>query len=238
MKRIVTYINSLLFFLLLVSTVEAAPSAAVREQEVRAAVTSFVMARTNGLGWDVRIRKIAITESVKLPDGAVDYEIVAPQQWEGWGNVSVAVVARQKDKVLRNIPVRLEVEALTDMVVAVRQLDLGTIIAEHDVVVQKREIVQGSHLVARALDEVLGKKNRSTVKANQPVRVDQLEKVPLIKSGQLVTIVAENELMKVSVAGKARSSGAEGDEIRVQNLSSLKEISARVINATTVQVAF
>jgi flagella basal body P-ring formation protein FlgA len=54
----------------------------------------------------------------------------------------------------------------------------------------------------------------------------------------MVTIIAENDVLKISVSGKARSAGAEGDTIRVQNLSSLKEIPARVISATTVQVAF
>lgn len=62
--------------------------------------------------------------------------------------------------------------------------------------------------------------------------------MPVVKSGQMVTIVAENDVIKVSVAGKARSAGAEGDIIMVQNLNSLKEIPARVINATTVQVSF
>jgi flagella basal body P-ring formation protein FlgA len=54
----------------------------------------------------------------------------------------------------------------------------------------------------------------------------------------MVTILAENDVIKISVAGKARSSGAEGDTIMVQNLNSLKEIPARVVNATTVQVGF
>jgi flagellar basal body P-ring formation protein FlgA len=85
---------------------------------------------------------------------------------------------------------------------------------------------------------VIGKKARTIIRANQPVRADLVERVPLVKSGQMVTIVAENEVLKISVSGKARSQGAEGDTIRVQNLSSLKEISARIINATTVQVAF
>lgn len=226
----------LLALAVVVGLADAAPVA--RDQEIRTAVTSFVMSRTNGMGWDVHVRKITITEAVKLPEGTIDYEIVAPQQWEGWGSVSIAVVARQRERVVRNIPVRVEVEALTDMVVAVRQLDMGTIIAESDLVVQKRDMSQGAHLLARKLEDVVGKKNRSTVRANQPLRIDQLEKVPLIKAGQLVTIVAENESLKVSVAGKARSSGAEGDTIKVQNLSSLKEISAQVLNANTVQVPF
>lgn len=214
-------------------------SAAVdREQEVREAVLSFVSARTSGMGWDVRLRKMTVSDALKLPAGKIEYEVAAPRQWGGWGTVNISVLARQKDEVVRNIPVRIEVEALVDMVVALHQVEHGQLVSAADVVLQKREITQGSHLAARSTDEVIGKKARTTLRGNQPVRVDQVEKVPLIKSGQMVTIVAENEVLKVSVSGKARSAGAEGDTIRVQNLSSLKEISARVISATTVQVAF
>ena len=215
-------------------------SAVDREQEVREVVTAFVTARTAGMGWDVRVRRITISDALKLPDGVIDYEIVAPQQWEGWGNISIAVLARQKDKdrVVRNIPVRIEVEALADMVVTLQQIDRGVSIMATDLALQKREITQNSYLAARKIVEVIGKKARITLRANQPVRADQVEKVALVKSGQMVTLIAENSVLKVSVTGKANSSGAEGDFIRVQNLTSLKEIPARVIDASTVLVAF
>ena len=209
-----------------------------REQQVRELVTTFVTSRTAGMGWDIQIRRITVSDALKLPDGTIDYEIIAPQQWEGWGSVALAVVARQKDRVVRNIPVRVEVEALTDMVVALHQIEHDALLSPSDVALQKREISQSSHLSARTIDDVIGKKARLTLRANQPIRSDQLERPPMIKSGQMVTIIAENEIIKISVAGKARSSGAEGDSIRVQNLTSLKEIPARVINATTVQVGF
>ena len=211
-----------------------------REQEVREVVTAFVTARTAGMGWDVHVRRITISDALKLPDGVIDYEIVAPQQWEGWGSISIAVLARQKDKdrVVRNIPVRIEVEALAGMVVTLQQIDRGVSIMATDLVLQKREITHNSYLAARKIEEVIGKKARITLRANQPVRADQVEKVALVKSGQMVTIIAENSVLKVSVTGKANSSGAEGDFIRVQNLTSLKEIPARVIDASTVLVAF
>ncbi len=209
-----------------------------REREVREAVTAFVTARTADMGWDVRIRRITISDALKLPEGAIDYEVIAPQQWEGWGNASMAVLARQNDRMVRNIPVRVDVEARTDMVVTLRQIEHGTIIAASDLALQNREISNNSSRSSRRIEDIAGKKARTIMKANQPVRTDQVEKVPLIKSGQMVTIIAENEVMKVSVAGKARSSGAEGDIITVQNQNSFKEIPARVLNATTVQVAF
>jgi flagella basal body P-ring formation protein FlgA len=237
MKRLTPYLLSIVLIGTLFFPIPA-HAAIDREQEIRSALLAFVMARTSGMGWDVRLKKMTLADATKLPDGTIDYEIVAPQQWEGWGSVNMAVFARQHDKVVRNIPVRLDVEALADTVVTLRQIDHGSIVAETDLVVQKREIAQSSHLAARNLADVVGKKARMTLKANQPVRPDQLEKVPLVTSGQMVTIIAENDMLKISVSGKARSSGAEGDTIKVQNLSSLKEIPARVISATTVQVAF
>lgn len=213
-------------------------AAVSRELEVRNAITDFVTARTAGMGWDVRIRRFTISDPLKLPEGMIDYEVVAPQQWEGWGNASMAVLARQNDRLLRNIPVRIDVEARTDMVVALRQIEHGTLINAEDLVLQNRELSLNSNRAARKIEDITGKKARTTLKANQPIRADQVEKVPLIKSGQIVTIIAENEVMKVSVTGKARSSGAEGDIIIVQNQNSFKEIPARVLNATTVQVGF
>ncbi len=228
----------LLFLLLAAFSPRPALSAVDRDQEVRDAVTAFVTTRTAAMGWDVHLRRISISDSLKLPDGVIDYEVVAPQKWEGWGSITITVLARQKERVLRNIPVRIDVEALADTVVTVHQIEHGTVITAEDLALQKRELTQNSHLGIRSIDEVAGKKARTTLRTNQPVRADQIERIPLIKSGQMVTIIAENGVFKISVSGKAHSSGAAGDIIRVQNLTSLKEIPAKVIDGSTVQVAF
>lgn len=216
----------------------AAPSQLNRDAELRAAVTAYVQQKTAGLGWEIRIRRISVSGAPRLPEGALEYEVLAPRQWEGWGAASLAVVARQNERVVGNIPVQVEVEALADMVVALRQLDHGTTITAADIAVQKRDIAAVAGKFTLNPGDLAGKRARTTIKANAAVRLDQVEKVPLVKSGQMVTIVAENEVLKISVAGRARSAGAEGDIITVQNLNSLKEIPARVVNATTVRVSF
>ena len=237
MRRLLPHI----FILLLTLGIfwpQQARSAVDREQEVREFVTAFVTTRTAGMGWEVNIRRMTISGVLKLPDGPVDYEIVAPQQWEGWGNVTISLLARQKERVLSNIPVRIDIEALAPTVVTTRQIEQGATITGADLVLQKREITQNSRLAARTVAEIIGKKTRTTLRGNQPVRSDQVERVPLIKNGQMVTIIAENGVLKISVSGKAHAPGAAGDIIRVQNLTSLKEIPAKVIDGSTVQVAF
>jgi len=215
-----------------------APKQVNRDAEIRDAVAAYVKQKTANLGYDVHVKRMSISGTPKLPEGPLEYEVVAPQQWEGWGGVNLAILVRQGDRVVSNTAMRVEVEALADMVVTLRQLDYGTIITNSDVAIQKRDITMVSGKFAGNVKEVVGKQARTTIKANSVVRTDLVEKVPLIKAGQMVSIVAENEVMKVTVAGKARSSGAEGDVIMVQNLNSLKEIPARVVNTTTVQVSF
>jgi len=236
------FITIFLFCLLLSPTLAltavAQEGASAGEARIREAVSGYVMQKTAHLGLEIRIKRMSIGGNPVLPEGPLDFEVVAPQQWEGWGNANLAVLVRQRDRVVLNTSVQVEVEALTDMVVALRQLDYGTIISGTDVAVQQRDLASVAGKYARDMDAIVGRRARTSIKANAAIRTDQVEKVPIIKSGQMVTIIAENEVMKITVAGRAKGSGAEGETIMVQNLSSLKDIPAMIVNATTVRVDF
>lgn len=236
MRSVLVIIVWMLLFAAPAYSQATAPS--LRDSEIRAAVTAYVQQKTANLGCEVRIKRLSVIDNPVLPEGTLEYEVVAPQQWEGWGTAGISVIVRKGDRVVRNIPARLEVEALTDMVVTVRQIDHGSILSADDLALRKQDIatVQGRFL--GNLADAVGKKARITLKANAPLRSDQLEKVPVVKTGQLVTIVAENERMRITVTGKAKSSGAVGDTITVQNLNSLKDVPARIIDAGTVAVVF
>lgn len=214
------------------------PATQTRDAEIRAAVETYVRQKTASLGCEIRIKRLSMSGVSALPEGRLEYEIVVPQQWEGWGNTGLAVIARQGDRVVRNISGRVEVEALADMVIAVHQIDHGSTLTVGDVALKKLDVsgTQGRYL--GDINAVVGKKARSTIRPNTPIKPDQLEKVALIKTGQLITIVAENDRMRVTITGKAKSAGGEGDTITVQNMNSLKEFPARIVDANTVMVAF
>jgi len=240
-RKIMRTIPVILYCLLLLPALgfpQTTPVTVARDEEIRSAVSTYVQQRTANLGCEIRIRRLSISGNTEIPAAALEYEVVAPQQWEGWGSANLAVIARLGDRVIRNIPVRVEVEALADMVVTVRQIDHGSILAPGDLAIRKQDISQAQGRFFTKIGDAVGKKARSTLRPNSPVKADQLEKVPLIKSGQIVTIVAENERMRITVTGKAKNAGAEGDTITVQNLTSLKEIPARVLDANMVAVVF
>ncbi len=210
----------------------------VTEGEVRRVIETFLLQKTAALNAQVTVKKVGYLGDLKLPAGRVTFDVVAPERWEGYGKASVALIIRVDDQVKRNVTVPVEVEALAEMVVAARTLERGEVLIPSDLAVARRDLatVQGRFL--KVMDHAVGLRVKSALRANSPLRPDYLERVPVVKSGQLVTIVAENEVLRLTASGKAKGAGAVGDTITVQNLSSHKEIAARVVDAATVRVDF
>jgi flagella basal body P-ring formation protein FlgA len=210
----------------------------LREKRIRAEVSSFILERTKDSGLEIKIKKIGFAGELTVPPGNVTYEFIAPRQWEGWGRSLLGLIIRVDDQVVRNLSIPVEVEALTEMVVALRPLERGEVIGEGDVSLQKRNLASASGKISRDLEQVIGKKVRIAIRGNVPVRSDYLEKVPLVKYGQHVTIIAEDGSLRVTAAGRTKGAGAEGDTVMVQNLTSKKDVQARVIDSGTVAVDF
>lgn len=219
---------------------QAAPVALVPlpEQEVREAVERFLTEKFAGRGWEVAIRQLSQPHGVKISKGERSLELVVPAGWEGLGPVSIALVVRVNGVVEKNLPLRLQIDVKVEMVTAVRQLPAGTVLAAEDLQLQKQELSRAGGQPIKNISDAVGKKTRISLNAGTPVRSNQLASVPVIVSGQMVTIVAENAGVRITVSGRARSAGGVGDLIRVQNTVSNKEISARIVDASTVEIGF
>ena len=208
------------------------------EQEIRGAVERFLAEKLEGRGWETSLRQLTIPQGIRVSRGVRDLELIAPAGWDGWGPATVVLVVRVNGSGEKNLSLRLQVDARTEMLTATRQLLAGTVLTEADLQLQKHDLAQaGGHPVKNSADAV-GKKLRMTVRAGAPIRSNQLVNVPVVVSGQLVTIVAENAGIRITVSGRAKSAGSIGELIRVQNMVSNKEIPARVLDASTVEVGF
>lgn len=205
---------------------------------MRQVVTGYLKEKTEHLGIEIRLKETGFSGEVVLPPGDVSYDVVAPQDWEGWGRGAVALIVRVNGQVVKNIPLNVYVEALSDMVVTTRALERGTVVDKSDVAVQKRDLATSPTRACRTLDEAVGMKVRVGMRGNMPVRSDYLERAPIVKSGQMVTIVAENSAFRATATGIARGSGAAGDTVMVQNLGAQKYVPAVVVDANTVKVGF
>ena len=217
---------------------EGSPGNLVTEGEIHRVVEGFLLQRGAGLNAQLSVKRIGYKGDLKMPPGKVSFEVIAPDRWPGYGRASLALIVRVDDQVKRNLTVLVEVEALTEMVVASRTLERGEVLTPSDVALVRRDLSQVQGRFLKSVEEAAGLRARNVIRANTALRPDHLERVPVVKSGQLVTIVAENEVLRMTASGKAKGAGAIGDSILVQNLSSLREVTARVVDAATVKVDF
>ena len=124
------------------------------------------------------------------------------------------------------------------MVVSNRPLKRNDVIAEEDVRLEKMNLAELSPNVITDPREVIGKRTKRVIEPGTPLRVNSLEMPPLVKRGDLVTIVAESEVLKITTQGVVTESGCKGDMVRVINTSSRKELYATVRDSRTVAIDF
>ena len=85
-------------------------------------------------------------------------------------------------------------------------------------------------------DELIGKTPSRVLVSNRPIKAGEVANPQLVARGDDVTIVYLAGGMSLSAKGKSQQAGAQGDLIRVTNLSSSKSFSAQVTGDHTVTV--
>src|SRR5664279_1456283 len=124
-KNLITKLSCLVIIILVLLplTVTAAERHVLKEAEVRQIVTDYLRQKTERLGVEILVKRLGFNGEISLPAGDISYEVVAPQEWEGWGRGALALIVRVNERVEKNISLNVEVEALTEMVVTTRPLE-------------------------------------------------------------------------------------------------------------------
>ena len=87
-------------------------------------------------------------------------------------------------------------------------------------------------------EEVVGMRTRKIVPAGTPVVLDNLERAPLIRRGDVVVMIYRGSGLRISAKGKANQTGFKNSRIRLTNLASKREVFGTVIDSGTVLVRF
>ena len=76
----------------------------------------------------------------------------------------------------------------------------------------------------------------ASIKANIPLKWNQLSKVTLVRKGKIVDVFASGNGIYVTMKGMSLEDGVEGGMVKIRNLSSEKEFQAKVLNENSVKV--
>ncbi|MBS0642385.1 MAG: flagellar basal body P-ring formation protein FlgA, partial [Proteobacteria bacterium] len=130
-----------------------------------------------------------------------------------------------------------QVQEMTDVPVAATRLLPETILRAEDVKIARVRAgyVQGD--AARSMRQIIGMELKRPVPAGQPLHVGDLIRPPLVRRGTIVQVQLQSGGLSVTGQAVAVETGAEGDRIRVQNMSSKALLIGQVVAAGTVRVA-
>ncbi len=211
----------------------------VSKEQLRKLIRSYLHQRASWNEDTMRIKAIQIRDSVLVPKGPISFEVEPPKERDFCGKVPLSINIYVGNERKEKVWTVADIEVMRRVVVAIRPLRRHQEITENDIDVREMPMARLPSSFLSDFGDVLGKRTSRSVHVNTVLRTDLVEFPPLVKRGDVVTVVAESAGLRISAVGvvKARE-GRQGERIRVENIDSNKSIYAQVVDGKTVRVDF
>jgi flagella basal body P-ring formation protein FlgA len=186
----------------------------------------------------VKIKVVQSSNGLVLPNRPYSYKVVPPNKTSYLGTVPLSIVFDVYGQSSKKVLTTVKIEVETDAVVVQKPLDRNQTIEKEDVKIVSMDMADLPTNVIASLEDAVGKKTLRAINPKEVLRADIVEAPPMVKRNDLVSIVAESGSLRITAAGEVKESGPRGARVKVVNLSSNKEVIARVMDSKTVQVEF
>lgn len=213
-------------------------SVTIEGDQIEKIVRGFVRQNLSDMRTQTTISGIRVPPKLVLPAGRVRYEVARGPGAGMIGTFPVGVTFRVNESYEKKVWATVTVDALVEAVVTVRALGRYQPITADDIAVRQIDMSDLPANVISDPDEIIGKRTRRAIHSNHVLSSDLVELPPLVKRGDLVTIVARFNGLKITTLGQVKKKGRQGERIPVVNMDSQKVIFARVLDANTVAVDF
>ena len=130
--------------------------------------------------------------------------------------VRIEVDVRAGDDAVQSIPLVVSASIIRDVVVACRPINLKATIAGDDVKLAERLYDDLEHGAVSNIDAAIGQRARRFIRAGQPIRLDDLELVPLVTRGELVDVISAVGPIEARTVARALGTGGLGDMVELR----------------------
>ncbi|MEJ2071035.1 MAG: flagellar basal body P-ring formation chaperone FlgA, partial [Syntrophobacterales bacterium] len=209
----------------------------LKGDEVAAAFCRYVQQHNPYPPNNLHIEVFPLKEPVILPDPQVTLKPLPPRNDKLLGEVTLEIVVLYQSQPLKRLKVNGMVRLKRSVVCATRPLRAQETIGPKDIQLLPREVT-GLNVedFFTSAEQVLGHILSRSVGPQEIVTSRHLSNQPLIKRGDEVTVVLDQDGLEISTKGVAQEQGYLGKSIRLQNPKSKKEFQGKVVNAKTVKV--
>ncbi len=207
-------------------------------KQLRPLFVKYILSNSPWPKNSIIIRNVkAYPSKVSVPKGNIKIER-QPYFGNPLGMVSLLYVIKVNNKIVRSIRVIGLVQVFQKVICAARTLSRGHLLSANDIKVIKMPLsrIQGNAIVDKKL--AIGMVLKQYVMAGQVITKNMIREPVIIHKGDKVTIVAQNPYITIRATGLACQDGSKGKLVWVKNLSSNRQILAKVVGPNTVVVTF
>jgi len=208
------------------------------EAQFQKIFSGYVRKQLGRRGSDVSVSGVKVMGNRPVPAGKVTFQLFRKDQRELGGQVGLTALVRVDGIEARKVRISGWVDVFDSVVCVSRNVKRGEILQEDDLYLSRKNISRLPSTTLTEKGKAIGLMVKHQIRAETPLKEWMLVRAPIVKRGDIVTILAESGGIRVSVPGKILEKGYKGQLVRVQNTMSRKKIYAKVINDATVRVDF
>jgi len=178
----------------------------------------------------------ALVQSYRIPDQVVPLgraTLVVQRAIVTQSYVNVPVEIDLDGRFLRQIFVGYRVERYVQTAVATHDLLPGAVLAASDLKMT-RMVFTGQR--TNGTGALVGRRVISAVRAGAPVTIEGTQVDQIVKAGNTVTLIVDNDGVRVAADVVARSSGGLGDHVSVYNPMTNKTLTGTVVGPDRVEL--
>lgn len=226
----------------MISGLLAAPAWAKPEiysiDEIEQAGKEFLVSH---LDWDPSRLEIKVRyegKPLRLPTGNRSLDCKMQGGRKRVGRIQFMCYAKVNGHIMKRLRLNGEINLAYDLFRTTRTLKRGTIIQPADVEWVR---VSATHVMRNIVsneNELIGHRLIRGLGDGENILTHMLQKVPLVKNGDRILIIAQKGSLRVTAPGVVKQSGFKDDTVRVENMQSRKIVLGRVIDSRTVQINF
>lgn len=198
------------------------------EDYVAKAVAEYVRGRARDLGNVAVNLKLSVEQATLVTSaGATRLAVTGgTAPWADEQTLQIALVDRKGQRQV--LDVVCSAKQLPRVLAPKANMSRGHIIRPDDVVWKQLEEAENVADYATQVEQVVGQEARRGFRAGESFTVADLRGVPLVKRGDIVTVVARSRGITVRMDAKSRGDGCLGQQVTVVSLDGRRELTVRV----------
>jgi len=187
---------------------------------------------------DLHFERVRVSGPVTLPPGDLSWEVKERGNTDYLGDVALVICFMVDGTMVRKVPLSGKVSLERPVVKTTRNIVAGQILEEQDLTVVKERLFDSGKDLLMDKGKAAGKRALRSLDAGQFVERKMIEDPPLVKKGERVRIEAAGRQIRVTALGRVLQDGRAGEQVKVMNLMSGKEIHGTVTGVGAVAVSF